>query len=129
MTGLMWSAAGIVRHTRELRSALDQLRDMYIDVRALREEIGVAPELQELLNLVTGEKPEPILVTQALSFVVICSLRWEMWDAMQERLCRLLDVLQGLAVECGQSVVCLPFQCLKEASCPARFQNDFRAAW
>ena len=54
MTSLMWSAAGIVRRTRDMRAALDQLRDMYIDIRAIRKEFGVASELQELLNLVTG---------------------------------------------------------------------------
>ena len=54
MTSLMWSAAGIVRRTQDMRAALDQLRDMYIDIRAIRKEFGVAPELQELLNLVTG---------------------------------------------------------------------------
>ncbi|KAK9846964.1 hypothetical protein WJX84_007128 [Apatococcus fuscideae] len=53
MTSLMWNAAGIVRHSKEMRSALHQLRDMYIDVRAMRQEFGIAPELQELLNLVT----------------------------------------------------------------------------
>ncbi len=64
----MWTAAGIVRRTGDMRAALGQLRDMYIDIRALRKEHGVAPQLQELLNLVTGQRSCVTLENSAVFF-------------------------------------------------------------
>ena len=37
LTKLMWQAAGIVRNTDDLKSALQQLAGLYVEVRALNE--------------------------------------------------------------------------------------------
>lgn len=50
----MWSAAGIVRHTKDMEACLPRLTQLYAEAWDLRQQHGIAPDLQELLNLVTG---------------------------------------------------------------------------
>ena len=60
MTQLMWGAAGIVRHRADMKAALPRLTQLYGEAWDLRREHGVSPQLQELVNLITGEMKRPV---------------------------------------------------------------------
>ena len=53
LTRIMWSAAGIVRHQSSIYSGLQEVAEIYYEIRALCEHYGVNPEVVELRNLVT----------------------------------------------------------------------------
>lgn len=53
LTGLMWSAAGIVRRQADMKAALQSISQLHVEVKALCQSYGVNTELVELRNLVT----------------------------------------------------------------------------
>ncbi|KAL4457388.1 hypothetical protein ABPG75_012253 [Micractinium tetrahymenae] len=53
LQGLMWSAAGIVRRQADMKAALREIAELYVETRALAQTYGVNTELVELRNLVT----------------------------------------------------------------------------
>jgi L-aspartate oxidase len=53
LTKLMWSSAGIVRHQAKIQAALQDVAEIYLEIRALCEHYGVNSEVVELRNLVT----------------------------------------------------------------------------
>jgi L-aspartate oxidase len=52
LTKLMWSSAGIVRHQAKIQAALQDVAEIYLEIRALCEHYGVNSEVVELRNLV-----------------------------------------------------------------------------
>ncbi len=90
LTQIMWSAAGIVRHKVDMTSALPRLTQLYQEAARMRQQHGIAPQLQELLNLVTGEQSGlgslPIFTTKVLEGLAlwpedqIFFLQWKAWQ-------------------------------------------------
>ncbi|KAL4441044.1 hypothetical protein ABPG77_010475 [Micractinium sp. CCAP 211/92] len=50
---LMWGAAGIVRRQADMKAALREIAQLYVETRALAQSYGVNTDLVELRNLVT----------------------------------------------------------------------------
>ncbi|MEW5306215.1 MAG: hypothetical protein WDW36_008697 [Sanguina aurantia] len=50
---MMWRSCGIVRRTHDLSKALDFIASLGVDLRAVRQHVGVSTELVELENLTT----------------------------------------------------------------------------
>lgn len=53
LTKVMWNSAGIVRHQAKIQAALQDVAEIYLEIRALCENYGVNSEVVELHNLVT----------------------------------------------------------------------------
>ncbi len=53
LTQVMWTSAGIVRHQAKIQAALQDVAEIYLEIRALCEHYGVNSEVVELRNLVT----------------------------------------------------------------------------